>query len=358
MSTPELTTYVQTNLQSGLDVDTIAAQLRTAGWPETDIQAAFKGAQQQLTPTTPLPSASPLPAPLQQSRMKTGWQLFKQSLGIIKSNPGLSRYAIVSTLWAIALFVIVVTAFIVDYLNGQLLSIDSIDAEGSASVSPTPVGYGILVIWGLIQTVITFFYATGLSSHVLAIFRAQQTSYAQNIAIARKKIGPIVVFSLINLIVGYILATLQRIRFVGWIISKFLSVVWTLATAFSIPLIADKDINGVAAAKESILLFKQNWGETITARVSLGGFLFLMYILISIPLTIAVTIGLGFVIGPLSVFVALALFLISLVIISILQVLATNVLNVALYYYATYKVVPPNFSGELLASVFTAKRKK
>jgi hypothetical protein len=47
-----------------------------------------------------------------------------------------------------------------------------------------------------------------------------------------------------------------------------------------------------------------------------------------------------------------------MVALSILISLATNILNVCLYYYAQYHAVPPAFDPALLASVFVEKKKK
>jgi len=364
MSNPELDSYIRTQIQTGLDANTIAAQLRTAGWAEADIQAGFTNAQQPVSPDPVVAPASSLetqqqlPPPIQQSKIKTGWQLFKQSLAIIKNNPGLSRYVVMSTVFSIVAFVLLAAVYFFDYMNTQLLVIDVVDEAGEAAVGPTLLGFAGLVAWGVLQTTIGFYYATGLSAHVLSIFRGHATTYSSSMATARQKSGAIFTYALINVVVGYIINFLQRIRFVGWIISAILGTVWTLATVFTIPLIADKKISGAAAVKESLLIFKQTWGETIVSRVSLGGLFFLFYFLIAVPVTIALTIGLGMLLGVVGVFIAMGLFILSLVIVSVIQMLATNVLNVALYYYSTYKVIPPSFNGSLLASVYISKKKK
>jgi hypothetical protein len=366
MTTPELASYIQKQLQSGSDANTIATQLRTAGWSEPDIQQGFTQAQHALTPTPIIQPAAPvattlaqqLPPPLQQSRIKTGGMLFKQSLAIIKTNPGLSRYVIISAIWTIAGLLALAIIFVVDYLHSQLLSTPAVDQNGSSTVLPTLFGYIVLIIWGLAQTIITHFYSTGLSVHLLSIFRGQPTTYPESLLIARKKLLAIITFSVISLVVGYIIRLLERIRIAGWIMAQLIGAVWALATAFTIPLIADKDISGVQATKQSILLFKQTWGQTLVSRIALGGTFFLLYYLIVIPGGIILALGLSFLLGWAGLIVALFLMLTCIVIASLIQTLATYVLNVALYYYATYKIIPPNFSGELLASVFTPKKKK
>jgi hypothetical protein len=356
MSTPELAAYIQSQLQSGGTADTIAAQLRTAGWQEADITAGFTAAHLALSPSQAQPSQAQLPPPLQQGRMKTGWMLFKQSLSIIKNNPGLSRYVVISMLWSIAIFAVVFAVYLIDALNAQLLTFDTVDEDGQPTKGLTLLGLLFGVLWLLVQYTVTYFYATGLSAQVLALFRGTPTTYAENIKLARSKLGPIITFAALNLLVGYILGLIQRIRFIGWIVSRLLGVIWNLATLFSIPLIADTSAGGVKAAKESILLFKQTWGESIVSRVSMGGLFFLIYLAIMIPATIVLSILFTSLFGVIGFAIIFFLIIISLVFVGLIETLATNILNVALYYYAKYRVIPPNFSPELLASVFKAKK--
>lgn len=362
MDTPELATYIKAQLQSGISADTIAAQLRTANWQEAHISAGFEEAQLQMAPT---PVVSPisnegspqqqLPPPLQQGRMKTGWMLFKQSFSIIKNTPGLFRYVIISTVWSIGLFFVFGALLYIDSINGQLFS--NLQVNGAEEVTAfTLPGLAVLAVWAIAQTVIAFFYATALSSHVLSIFRAQPSTYAKNIKLARTKIGSIITFSVIFVVVGFLINLLQRIRFVGWILSKIIGFIWSLATSFSVPLIADKEIGGAKAIKESILLFRQSWGETIVSRVSVGGLFFLIYFCIAIPVTIGLAIGLNFLFGGAGMLIAFILLIISIVIMGVIESLVTNVLNVALYYYATYKIIPPSFDAALLASFYRSKK--
>lgn len=359
MSTnPEVQAYIRKQLQSGLSIETVTAQLKNAGWQDAAVQAEMAFALQPVqTAAQQSAQTTTLPPPLQQSRMKTGWQLFKQSFSIIKNNPGLSRYVAASTGWVILLVVILAGIFIIDWLNLQLLSEAGLDENGDETVYVTLPGVIVLAAWTFVQTFVTLFYATALSSHVLATFKGAQTTYSTNIAAARKKLGPIATYTLISMVIGVLLRLLDRVRFVGWIVSRILGAVWELATAFTVPLIADKSVGGIAAVKQSLSLFKSNWGETITARVSVGGFVFLIYLLITIPLTILLGFGLTMAFGFVGVVIAIALFILTTVLLAVVQALVTNVLNVALYYYATYKIVPPSFSPELLASVFTQRKR-
>ncbi len=369
MST-DIKTYVLSQLGAGLSPADITTQLRAAGWPEETIQQAFHEAQTQLTPTplvtpdqpagTPAQTQTTLPAPVQRGRLRTGWMLFTQSLRVIRHNAGLVRYMIINMLLSFLVLVVVVVVFIADQVTGaHILAVVSEDTDGSTLLSPTVAGYVLIFITAVAGTFVNFFYSTALSGHVLAIFRGQAGAYSQYIALARRKIPAILAYSTLSVVIGYILSLLEeRFKVVGWIISKIMGTLWALGTTFVIAIISDTDQNALSAVKTSIGLFKQNWGQTITGRVAMTGLLVMLYIFIGIPLVILLAFMLDVQFGAAGFLAAFGLWLVGLIVIGILDTLATTVLNVSLYYYAQHKTIPPAYSPELLASVFTEKKKK
>lgn len=298
-----------------------------------------------------------LPEPLRQNRLKTGWQLFKQSFRIISNNPILYRYVIFSVIASIILFTVLVGVFIFDGNNASILTATSTVGDEESSVTVLGMLTGILYMF--INTTIAYFFATALSAHVLAIFRGKPSTVKENMSLAWKKLPAIVTYALISTIIGYILRMIeQRFKLLGKLISAMLGAAWSLATTFTLPLIADTDANGVTSIKESMKLFKENWGQTIVGRVSIGGLVFIVYFFVMIPVTFILSIALVSVFGFFGILIAMALFVFSLVTLIIVQILVTNVLNVCLYYFAKYNAVPPSFDPQLLASVFVAKKSK
>jgi hypothetical protein len=381
MDSSKIHDYILSQLHSGVTSQDIVTQLRQAGWDEPAIQAAFSSvaaslqaapAQQPATQPvasqpidtsveqvatgpneiaeTPLePTPQTLPEPLKAGRLKIGWLLFKQSLKIIKSAPGLSTYVLLSIFITIGLELLVAGIVIASILWWNILP-----ANDSANV----IQYIGAFLFMLVSTFITYFFTVALSAHVLALFKGQTTTFAQNIAVARQKIPAIATYALIATTVGFILRLIEeRFQLLGKIISFFLGALWSLLTTFTLPVIADTDKGGAASVKESFRLFKSTWGQTITSRVVLSGIAFLIYLLIIIP----VTIGLVFAclpLGVLGLLIPLIFFVITLIAFVMLVTMATSVLNVSLYYYARYGAIPPAFDPALLASVFIEKKKK
>ncbi|RYF28859.1 MAG: hypothetical protein EOO17_03775 [Chloroflexi bacterium] len=298
-----------------------------------------------------------LPPPLKQNRLKTGWQLFKQSFRIISNNPVLYRYVIFSVIASVLLFALFIVIIVVDAGSANLLTTKPEGVDEDSTTTLLGIVTGILYMF--INTTIAYFFATALSAHVLTIFRGKPSTISENLSLAWKKLPAIATYALISTIVGYILRMIeQRFKLLGRLISAVLGAAWSLATTFTLPVIADTDSNGVASIKESMKLFKDNWGQTIVGRVSIGGLVFIIYLFVMIPLTFIVGFMAMSVFGPFGFFIALALFVFSLVTLIIIEILVTNVLNVCLYYFAKYNAIPPSFDPQLLASAFVAKKPK
>lgn len=369
----KIQTYVLKQLQSGLSTHDISEQLRAAGWAEADIQAAFTVAQAQLTPTPTVIGSMPQPAVDEQptepqplgtpiesrGSIKTGWLLAKQSLSVIANNRELARYMIMSMLFSFVIVVGFAVIAIYDSYHDELLFSQGVDYQGETELVPTPAGFALLALVAFTTTFVTYYYATGLSSHVLGIFRGTPGSYADHMGTARKKASAIAAYALISVAVGFLLRLIeQKFKFIGRIVSRILGVAWELANSFTIPVIADSDRNGPEAIKQSASLFKANWGEAITGRVIISGLIFIVYFVVAIPLAIILAFMLGSTFGAAGVIAAVALLVIGIIAVGIFDSLATSILNTALYYYAQYKVIPPAFSPDLLASVFIEKKRK
>lgn len=379
----QLASYIVKQFQAGSTPDDIAGQLRGAGWREEDIQEGFTeartilqpGPTQQQPPAAAQPAQEPqdtahttaepqstqavLPPPIERGKLKTGWLLFKQSLRVLKNYPGLIKYPAISIVLSLLLLLITAGLFIYDVISSTNALTTEYATYTGEKREATPAGLAVGLIYYLLTAFVTYFFATALSAHTLSLFRGQNGSNGHFIGVARSKSGAIALYTLIDSTVGFLLRFIaERFRLIGWIVSKILGALWTLATVFVVPIIADTPDNGAAAVKRSFGLFKANWGETIVGRVSMAGLAVLFYLVIFVPLIILLMIILGSTLDAAGILIALGIFILSLIVFATVEVAATNILNTALYYYAQYKIIPPAFEPELLASVFIQKKKK
>lgn len=343
-------------MRAGQSPDEIAGQLRSAGWPEDAIHQGFYAVQSAVLPSD-VPSQTahhqansgqPHANGERRGRIRTGWQLFKQSWHVLRGNPGLLRYLYMTALWTAVIFVIL---FGVYWLLDQRTYDDTGHTNG--------LGYVVLFLGYLVFSFIVNLYAAGLTANVFDIFQGQRKSYHDYMRTAWSKAGPIFVYSLISSTVGILLQWIaERIRFVGWIIAWLLGTLWSLGTLFVIPIIvADPHPSGVRAIKQSVGFFKHTWGEDIVTKITVNGPLFLLNLAVIAAMILAM-IPMVIVFGVVGFIIVFVLYILAILTLSVIGSFANSLINIALYYYATTHTVPPAFSEDLLNQVFVKRSKK
>jgi hypothetical protein len=365
--TDSIGNYIQGQLSTGLQPNEIAAQLRTAGWSEEQIQQAFQKVQAQVMPTPPpdenAPVDSQAPAVLQASphvaqpiqtdakrgRTKTGWILFKQSLQIIKSDKGLTRYITVSIALSLLLFII----FAVVFVLGHNLFLTNTHNNNSQNVALKPLGILAAFVYYVLAFFITNLYTAGLTANVLDLFHGKSKPYKEYMKIARSKGLTLFIYAVIEATVGMILrAIAERSKLFGKIIIWIVGALWSVARLFAIPVIMTTNENAVSAIKDSTILVKKTWGENIVGRTSFGLGVFLIYLVILIPGTIGLLLIGTIIGGAVGAIIASALLIIIFIAFSIVVSAASSVLNTALFYYAQYNQIPAAFSADLINKSF------
>lgn len=350
----KLTEFINAGYKNGLHPDEIANQLRQAGWPNETIDNAFKLAQAQLTPTNM--GVNNLPPGIKRGRIKTGWILFKESWKLLRSDDTLFRFVVMNTVFSMILFAIFA---VVMYAGHKQFLTTYTDASGQRKETIAPLGFIPLFIYYVIAYFIVNIYTAGLAINVLDLFHGKKQSYGYYMKKARTKAGKLFFYSVVEATVGIILRYIaERSRLLGQIAVSLVGLAWSIATLFVVPILATTDEKVFPSIKESSKLLISTWGENIVGRASMGGAIFLFYLLVAIPISLILFFVLGMLAGVWGVIAAAAIVVISFVLISIVTSTASAVLNVALYYYATTKQVPSAFDASLLNSVFIYKKKK
>ncbi|MEI7819094.1 MAG: DUF6159 family protein [bacterium] len=361
----QLKNFITASLQTGMSSEEITHQLRTSGWDEATITKAFAEVRKIIKPA-PVPSTDQSPNnPTQagaqiaangqkRGRLKTSWLLFKQSLKLLKNNKQLIRYPSMSLLVNTFVTVLFAPIFFFGY---NYLIVEGPVVDGSSSLSLSPAGMAVAFIYYVISFFFVYIYSAGLAAHILDIFHGKSDHYKKYMKIAWSKSLIIFVYSVITTTVGIILGMLERRGTVGNIASRLFGAVWSLANLFTVPIIIDSEMNAPQAIKESARLFIARWGENIAGRLTFGGITMLFYMFIFVPIMIIVSLGL-IMLGPIGIVLAIILFILATITFAIVQTTASNVLSVALYFYAKYQQIPPAFDPSLLNSVFIAKKAK
>ncbi len=388
----QLCNYIYQQIQSGVHPHEVAQQLRTAGWDEPSIQQAFSVVQSWIAPVAPqapapnstagnpagqtqvasrdqnqAAAAQPLayqestrpagyaPSGAKRGRLKTAWLLMKQSFRVLTINKQLIKYPLMAGIFSLLLALIFIAVIV---LAKDAFVYEAEDAFGDGTFHFTPLGMAAGFVYYVLVFFAINFYNAALTAHVLDIFRGTSGTYKSYLKRAWAKKTQLFVYTLITASVGIILQAIeQRSRILGWIVSRFLGALWSLANLFTVPIIVESDSSASSAIKQSTKLFVSRWGENIAGRIGFGGIVFLLYLLCIFPV-FYVLLMLGSLAGTYGFIAALVVLLVLSVLVVAVEVAASSILNAALYVYARYQQIPAAFDADLLNGAFRQKKRR
>ena len=288
------------------------------------------------------------------------WSLFKSSWGIVRSEPSLLWFPVLSTI-----LVVIASVILFGVLGGVLVlspevrqAINDAANQGeNGSPLLTILGLVILFIYYLIVGGIATYFATGMAGAALRRLDGHDTSFGEGIKIANSRLGAILGFSAIAATVGVLLSLLRNNRGganpAGAILAALGGLVWNVATFLVVPVIADREINAIGAIKESALLLRKTWGEQLVGSGGLG-LIFLLAAFAVIILTgglalLAANINAGL------VWTVIALGIVTLVVLAVLNSTLSGIYKAAVYRYAAQGQVAQQFDAALIEHAFRLK---
>lgn len=257
-------------------------------------------------------------------RFKTGLVLTKDSLRVIRHNPRLLLFPVLSGVVGLAFLVV---------LLGTTFGLVQIDPEGGMLV-------GLFVVY-LTLTFVSSFFSAALVHQTREAFAGERVSLREGMAAAWERKGPILVWSAIAATVGVLINALENSNSTAArIVGTLFGLAWTVLTFFVIPVIVFERVSVGEMFKRSGGLFKSTWGETPISLVAINVLSFLIVIPFVAVAVLAFNTGttVGLVTGIGLVFAGLlASFLLS-------QTLQ-GVVKTSLYVYAEEGTTPEEFDG-------------
>lgn len=261
------------------------------------------------------------------SRIKRGWALSKKSWGLLRGNPALLRFPLYGGVATIVCALVVVGPGI------YLIEDDQTVFGGAVAV----IGFYLLAVIGT-------YFSVGLAAAADMIFRGQQASVGDGLAVARSRFPQIAGWAAVSTTIGLALSALENQGAVGQILGRVLAVGWSLITFLAVPVIALEGAGPFATLKRSAGLFKSRWGAQVTGNIAIGGAVFLVGVLPSALLIFA-----GFLVWASTSFVGallLVLGVIGLAISMLVSSALSNIFGVALYRYALDGEAVGGFTAE------------
>jgi hypothetical protein len=121
------------------------------------------------------------------------------------------------------------------------------------------------------STVVSTYCNVALLRMAQARFDGRHCSVGAGFRAANRRLPQILGWSLVSVVVGFILNQLvERIPFGGWLLSLLGSVAWSLATMFAVPVLAVEDAGPIKAPRRSLEIFRARWGEGLIGSITVS----------------------------------------------------------------------------------------
>jgi hypothetical protein len=270
-------------------------------------------------------------------RIKRGWALTKKSWALLNEHRELIRFPLYGGIATVLLGILL--------LGPSVLFLDK-HSYGAA------IPFIVVGIYAL--SVVGIYFSVGLAAAADRIFRRQEATVSDGLAVARSRFAEICGWAALSTAVGLIVGGLEsQGGAFGEIAGRLAGMAWSLVTFLAVPVIAIEGTGPVATLKRSASLFRARWGQQITGNVAIGGAVFLLGVLPAIAL-----IAVGVVVWPSAGFAGALLILIGALILCVALVVSkalSGIFGVALYRYALDGEAVGGFTQEDLESAVRTK---
>lgn len=276
------------------------------------------------------------------------WNLAKESMRVLRQDPELILFPVIS--------------FIAGVVIAGVLGGIGFATGGFGDGGITGLGIFYVLLFYLATYFVTIYFQVALVASVKLRLSGGNPNLGYGVREARKKLGPIIAWTVLAAAVGLLLRLLEEaarhntsgpIRIVAQIIIGLIGVAWSLATFFVIPVIVYEGLGGFDALRRSAGVIKRRWGEAVVGQAGITLVMWLLALVIGavllIPGVIALNAGgAGLAIGVL--FIAAAI--VSVLFIIALATALQSVYTTVLYQYVTTGQTAEVFSKSMLDSAF------
>lgn len=277
---------------------------------------------------------------------KRGWAMAKASWAVLKDQPSLAVFPVISGVAAIAL----TAALALPVMFGA----DVATRLGASDTTMESLGYLALFVWYFVCTFAVVFCNAALIFCALRKFAGQPTTVRAGFAAAGRRLPQILGWALVASTVGVALQALQsmlrdKVGVFGDILGGITEGLWGVATYFAVPVVVTEGLGPIAAIKRSSSVLRKTWGESLGGATGLN---LVMLILVLLPAVVVGSLALLGV-GGSAVLVTLgSLFALYVVALIVVFTALGSIFRAGVYSYATTGVAPGHMDAGLLQSTF------
>jgi hypothetical protein len=271
-------------------------------------------------------------------KIKRGWALTKKSWGLLNGHRELLRFPLYGAFATIPL------AFV--FLGPGLYFLDKNVLGGAIP---------LLVIGIYVLSVVGFYFSVGLAAAADMIFRGEEATVGDGLAVARSRFSQICGWAAVSTAISVLMGALEnQAGIAGTIAARVVGMAWSLVTFLAVPVIAIEGAGPFETLKRSSHLFKSRWGAQITGNIAIGGAVFFLGVLPS-----AIVIAAGVLLWASAGFFGALLVVIGaigLAIALLINKALSGIFGVALYRYTLDGQAVGGFTVEELESAVKAKK--
>ncbi|MEF8873304.1 MAG: DUF6159 family protein [Candidatus Thermoplasmatota archaeon] len=214
-----------------------------------------------------------------------------------------------------------------------------------------PIGneYVTIAFLFLVYVILTFvgiLFNASIVAYSSEKFRGKDPNFGNGLKIAASKWTKLLGWAVLSATVGLIIRIARRflrkkLGLLGSFIGSLLGMAWTYATFFILPVLLLEKEGIFSSVKNSALLFKDTWGETIAGNIGFGLIFILLGLLGILPFFAALMVGV-----PL--LIVLILLVIYLLVIFALYTAMKSVFVAALYRFAREGILPGPYRSDMI----------
>jgi hypothetical protein len=269
-----------------------------------------------------------------------GWALPKKSWSLLNEHRDLIRFPLYGALATIVPAIV--------FLGPGLYLFDKDELAGAIP---------LVVIGVYALSVIGFYFSVGLAACADMIFRGQEATVADGLAVARSRFAQICGWAAVSTAISAVMGVLENQGGIGGqIAARLVGMAWSLVTFLAVPVIAIEGTGPVGTIKRSASMFRQRWGQQITGNIAIGAAVFLLGVL---PAVLLIVIGLA--VWSSASFVGALLVVIGALVLAIALLVSkalSGIFGVALYRYALDGETVGPFTQEELESAVRTKGRR
>ncbi len=266
----------------------------------------------------------------------------KESYAVLKSNPCLGLFPVISGIFTLIASIPFVAALV-------LTSIGHHHKEAFG-----PLHYGVTFGMYMVNMFIVIFFNSALVACANESLQGRPTTMAFGIRTAASRLPQILTWAFIASTVGMVLRMVsERAGAVGSIVSAIFGLAWNLIVFFVVPILVLEKVSPIEAIKTSGAMLKRTWGERIVLGVGISTVMALLALVVLLP----IGLGIFFIVQgayPVGIFCFVGAVVYGLTLAVAGSALGT-IYQTALYLYCRDGIIPAGFQPASMQNAFRAK---